>query len=247
MEPLKIIPIGRITNDKLVIFDTQLNRELVTFFFCHFGDNDFQSALSSTSKDLSFQLSTLIGEGLSEREVKIDLIFPRLQEISESGTLVNLLQFYGDFIFEAVDLDKLNSSEGDAPHSGYLQRFWCLAEDLVYVNRPSRSCEDFAYIKLRVEEFLLENKDEYAALQRKVERLRKTLDKTFSGSREFPADDVLAFVMKRDGGRCVFCSSQEHLQFDHIFPKSKGGSDESNNLRVLCRACNIKRGNLSRL
>jgi hypothetical protein len=247
MEPLKIIPIGRIGDGKFTVFDTQLNQDLITFFFWHFGDNDFQSALSSASKDISFQVSTLIGEGSKQRKLKLDLIFPRLKEISESGSLVNLLQFYGNFIFDAVDLKKLNSSESDVPHSGYLQRFWCLSEDLVYVNRPCRSSEDFGYIKLRVEEFLLENKDEYAALQRKVERLRKTIDRSYSGSRKFPSDDVLAFVMKRDGERCVICSSQERLQFDHIFPKSKGGNDESENLRVLCRTCNIKRGNLSRL
>ena len=42
-------------------------------------------------------------------------------------------------------------------------------------------------------------------------------------------------------GICVFCGAQEDLTVDHIIPKMVGGSDELNNLRVLCRSCNSKR------
>jgi 5-methylcytosine-specific restriction endonuclease McrA len=52
-------------------------------------------------------------------------------------------------------------------------------------------------------------------------------------------------VFVRDGGRCAFesaggrkCSSCEGLEIDHILPLAKGGSDEPQNLRLLCRAHN---------
>ncbi len=42
---------------------------------------------------------------------------------------------------------------------------------------------------------------------------------------------------------CVYCSSEENLQKDHIIPKSKGGRDDSENSIVACRICNIKKSN----
>lgn len=50
-------------------------------------------------------------------------------------------------------------------------------------------------------------------------------------------------VLRRDGFRCVYCgnkaSDQSPLQIDHVKPRSKGGSNEPENLVAACRACNI--------
>ena len=51
-------------------------------------------------------------------------------------------------------------------------------------------------------------------------------------------DDVKMFVWQRDGGRCVQCGSQENLEYDHIIPVSKGGSNTARNIQLLCEKCN---------
>ena len=59
-------------------------------------------------------------------------------------------------------------------------------------------------------------------------------------------------VLKRANKRCELCGVQEGdegyedrlpLHIDHIVPRSKGGSNEIDNLQVLCRACNLGKSN----
>jgi hypothetical protein len=54
--------------------------------------------------------------------------------------------------------------------------------------------------------------------------------------------DVLMFVWQRDQGRCVYCGSQERLEYDHIIPWADGGSDTARNLQLLCETCNRRKG-----
>jgi len=46
-------------------------------------------------------------------------------------------------------------------------------------------------------------------------------------------------VWRRDGGKCRRCGSTNELQFDHIVPRSRGGSGEAANVELLCRRCNV--------
>lgn len=56
--------------------------------------------------------------------------------------------------------------------------------------------------------------------------------------REPIPDNVMSFVWQRDGGKCVKCGNQEKLEFDHIIPVSKGGSNTKRNIQLLCENCN---------
>lgn len=61
--------------------------------------------------------------------------------------------------------------------------------------------------------------------------------------RELIPQEVLDRVWNRDGGRCIKCGSQEKIEFDHIIPFSKGGSNTYRNLQILCEQCNRQKSN----
>jgi hypothetical protein len=50
-------------------------------------------------------------------------------------------------------------------------------------------------------------------------------------------------VFKRDNGKCVYCGySGEYIEYDHKIPRSKGGQNTIDNIQLLCRKCNLKKG-----
>lgn len=55
--------------------------------------------------------------------------------------------------------------------------------------------------------------------------------------------DIRQRVWQRYGGKCVECGATEYLEFDHIIPVSKGGSNSEQNVQILCRKCNLAKSN----
>ena len=53
--------------------------------------------------------------------------------------------------------------------------------------------------------------------------------------------DTRLFVWKRDGGVCRHCGSTAKLQYDHVIPRSRGGSGNAGNVELLCGGCNNKK------
>lgn len=49
-------------------------------------------------------------------------------------------------------------------------------------------------------------------------------------------------IYKRDDNKCQYCGSTRHLTIDHVIPKSKGGTEDWDNLVVACSSCNTKKG-----
>lgn len=59
--------------------------------------------------------------------------------------------------------------------------------------------------------------------------------------RTLPAS-VRRHIWARDRGQCQKCESKFAVQIDHIRPFAKGGVNSPDNLRLLCRSCNLYRG-----
>lgn len=64
----------------------------------------------------------------------------------------------------------------------------------------------------------------------------------FKTGREPIPQEVRARVISRDGFCCRACGATEHLEIDHIYPHSLGGSDDISNLQTLCHRCNSRKG-----
>lgn len=50
-------------------------------------------------------------------------------------------------------------------------------------------------------------------------------------------------VRERDGAHCAYCGRvDDHLEVDHVLPRSQGGTDALMNLVLACQECNARKG-----
>ncbi len=90
---------------------------------------------------------------------------------------------------------------------------------------------------------ILQNRLKTIHGQEKKRVLTKVRRSQFEKNRE----QITLALIERDGYECKQCKTQNDLTIDHILPISKGGSDQLENLRFLCRTCNSKKGDKTRV
>jgi 5-methylcytosine-specific restriction endonuclease McrA len=88
--------------------------------------------------------------------------------------------------------------------------------------------------------------EERRRIRASVEAARRTAG-TETGPAQRPSriaipERVRHEVWRRDQGRCVECGSRERLEFDHIIPLSRGGSNTARNVELRCEKHNRSKG-----
>jgi len=95
-------------------------------------------------------------------------------------------------------------------------------------------------ISLYVKHYILDHEKDIEELREQVQFLVQISEKKL-GKREDIPEHVKMYVWRRDKGQCVQCGSNQNLEFDHIIPVSKGGSNTERNIQILCGKCNRKK------
>jgi hypothetical protein len=85
---------------------------------------------------------------------------------------------------------------------------------------------------------------DYEAERSEIDFLKSRFDESPEKSeigREHIPERIRNEVWRRDGGKCAECGSVYKLEFDHMVPVAKGGSNTARNLRILCEPCNRRK------
>jgi Holliday junction resolvasome RuvABC ATP-dependent DNA helicase subunit len=198
--------------------------------------------LISIMTDFSFGI--VIGKGASARNINLKL--PRFTVVGTTSKPLQIderlkkLVFVFNFIpYSSLEISKI------IVLSALLEEIKIEAEAVLLLTKQSNGYPSDALLALK-------QAHEYAIAygDRKItSTIAKEALSVFGSKNNFPInspiferqpipDDVKMFVWQRDGGHCAKCGSQENLEYDHIIPVSKGGSNTARNIQLLCERCN---------
>lgn len=83
--------------------------------------------------------------------------------------------------------------------------------------------------------------------RRHFEKLKAKFDESPSSNITYDRpripENIRIEVWRRDSGKCAKYGSREKLEYDHIVPISKGGSNTARNIELLCEKCNRSKSN----
>jgi HNH endonuclease len=78
-------------------------------------------------------------------------------------------------------------------------------------------------------------KKQYAFVMNRFKKLQ-------SGEIEW-SGTIREYVREREmPNQCIYCASTEQISLDHLVPRSRGGTDDEDNVVMACRACNSSKG-----
>lgn len=146
----------------------------------------------------------------------------RLQEAFDLG-YDQFLEITRPLVRQIVEAMWQNPAHGDWKFADFEERLRAL--DTVYPRRP------------HVDAMAAPAFEALAEVREILDRLSGEPSATSGRSRTI-SQEVQDRVWRRDQGRCVQCASNEDLEFDHIIPFARGGSNTYRNVQLLCEPCN---------
>lgn len=115
-----------------------------------------------------------------------------------------------------------------------------LYRDTFYITERAPRPSEIDEVILRIKALHFQQDEGLKRLKEQVANFEAVEDVLRAGTtRKAIPDDVKLLVWTRDKGVCARCGASKELHFDHIIPLSRGGSDEPENIQILCRTCNL--------
>lgn len=192
------------------------------------------------------QPELLIGINLDDEETvekilrRDDSIFDLLRIFINEKKMLNILKRYSQWDIESI----INSYGNIYCYSTRIEDIKCNindtqtvindAIDVLNCNWSNKNQIDNAKKIFDIFQKIIEKK--------KISQLKKDLTKRRRTDFDKNRDSLLLLMIEKNGLKCKTCFSIENITVDHIIPISKGGSDAIENLQLLCRSCNSKKG-----
>jgi hypothetical protein len=191
---------------------------------------------------------------LEESRRRIATFKPKSEKPKESydDRLIARLSQLGDLEARAIEMSKVNPQAARdlwlkaVERDGISNSLIPGGAETVTAWKEAKKLESdkqwFEYAKRFVGMSAAEIQSEVEKLDSENEKLKSEIYKPteyeFNQMRQAISSEVRREVWRRDQGKCVKCGSREKLEYDHIVPFSKGGSNTARNIELLCESCN---------
>ena len=188
---------------------------IMYYIYNALNDNKLSKAEKSNIKFLKIALEIGEGDFVKNKDIKTEV--------------ANIIKIQLRLIY--IDDDKIDGQE--SLHKVDLQEIFGLSYDEFLVFDKFEALLAIQRgAKLEELDTIVSYSDYLQSETEQTEHLEKS-----SRSRTI-SQEIKDKVWNRDGGKCILCGSNEVIEFDHIIPFSKGGSNTYRNIQILCQSCN---------